>query len=102
MTAAGVTTWCEFARAILGEASTMTEVPNWFASATAGLPLNPVRVIPITTDQYPTAAQRPAYSVLSNLLLREKFGVEMMDWRDQLHNAFREERLVREKPSDPI
>lgn len=97
MTAAGVTTWYEFARAILEEASTMIEVPSWFASVTDGLPLNPVQVIPITTDQYPTAAQRPSYSVLSNSLLRKTFGIEMRGWRVQLHEAFREEPLVRKK-----
>jgi dTDP-4-dehydrorhamnose reductase len=102
MTAAGVTTWYEFARAILEEASAMTDAPSWLGPATAGLPLNPVRIIPIATDQYPTPARRPAYSVLSNLLLRETFNIDMRDWRAQLHDAFRDEPLVREKRSDPV
>ena len=84
------------------EASDMTEVPNWFASATAGLPLNPVRVTPIATDQYPTAGRRPPYSVLSNLLLKETFGVEMKDWRAQLHDAFREAPDLRNGNSNRI
>jgi dTDP-4-dehydrorhamnose reductase len=95
MTAAGVTTWYEFAKAILEEAAAMKEVPNWFASATAGQPLNPVRVTPISSDQYPTAARRPSYSVLSNSLLRGKFNIELRDWRMQLHDAFREDTAAR-------
>ena len=64
-----------------------------------GLALNPVQVVPITTDQYATPARRPRYSILSNSLLKKTFGIEMRDWRAQLHDAFREEPLVREKHS---
>lgn len=88
-TAAGVTTWYDFAKAILTEASNVSEPDPWFVSATGGSKMRTTRVIPITTDQYPTPARRPLYSVLSNSLLKTRFGVELRDWRDQLHTAFR-------------
>jgi len=102
MTAAGVTSWYEFARAILEEASALKEVPAWFGSATAGQPLNHVRVTPISSDQYPTPARRPPYSVLSNFLLKENFNIEMKDWRTQLHDAFREDTALRNGNSNHI
>jgi dTDP-4-dehydrorhamnose reductase len=88
MTAEGKTSWFEFAEAILEEASrTPRDIP-WFAAATGGKPLVVRRVTPITTEQYPTLARRPAYSVLSNHRLKQVFGLEMPDWRLQLVSAF--------------
>lgn len=88
MTAAGVTTWYDFARAILEEASAAENRPPWLTRALGGLPLRASRVLPIPTGEYPTPARRPAYSVLSNSLLTKTFGVELPDWRLQLHRAF--------------
>ena len=88
MTAAGVTTWYDFAEAILQEASATQASSSWLASALGGLPLRAKRVIPITTAEYPTPARRPAYSVLSNSKLTKAFGIELPDWRIQLHRAF--------------
>jgi dTDP-4-dehydrorhamnose reductase len=88
MTAAGATTWHEFALAILEEASRLPRDTSWFAAATGGLPLITRRVIPITSPEYPTPARRPAYSVLSNSRLEKSFGVRLSDWRAQLHEAF--------------
>jgi len=87
-TAAGVTTWCDFAVAILQEASTTPASSSWLTSALGGLPLRARRVTPITTEEYPTPARRPAYSVLSNAKLAQVFGIELPDWRSQLHCAF--------------
>ncbi len=88
MTAAGVTTWYDFAEAILQEASATPASSSWLASALGGLPLRAKRVTPITTAEYPTPARRPAYSVLSNSKLAKVFGIELPDWRIQLHRAF--------------
>jgi dTDP-4-dehydrorhamnose reductase len=90
MTAAGVTTWYDFAVAVLKEASPEPQPLPWLTCALGGQPLRKSRVIPITTEKYPTPARRPAYSVLSNSLLAKTFRVQLPDWRVQLHRAFGE------------
>jgi dTDP-4-dehydrorhamnose reductase len=87
MTAGGITTWHDFAKAILDEALLAPPNLSWLASATGGRALIAKRINPITTAQYPTPARRPAYSVLSNSRLTQRFGVELAEWRSQLHEA---------------
>ncbi|MFY9802594.1 MAG: dTDP-4-dehydrorhamnose reductase [Candidatus Acidiferrales bacterium] len=87
MTAAGQTTWFEFAKRILHEAKIQTPLP-WFAAATRGQPLMARVLVPIATAAYPTPARRPAYSVLSNSRLARTFGIELADWPTQLHRAY--------------
>jgi len=41
-------------------------------------------ISPITTDMYPTAAERPKYSVLDKTLIRTAFGVETPAWERSL------------------
>ncbi|MGB6429589.1 MAG: dTDP-4-dehydrorhamnose reductase [Candidatus Acidiferrales bacterium] len=84
MTASGETTWYEFARAILEEASQADRTAAWLAAATGGRPLIAQRVVPIKSEDYPTLARRPAYSILSNARLARTFGVHLPDWRTQL------------------
>ncbi|MGH9575669.1 MAG: dTDP-4-dehydrorhamnose reductase [Candidatus Acidiferrales bacterium] len=88
MTAAGMGSWYDFARAILEETRCAPADMPWLTAAVKGRQLVTKRVLPISTDQYPTPARRPAYSVLSNSRLNRTFGVELPDWRDQLHAAF--------------
>ena len=88
ITAAGHTTWCDFAQGILEEASLHPPAAPWFSQATGQRPLLASRVIPITTAEYPTPARRPAYSVLSCARLAAAFGVRLPDWRTQLHEVF--------------
>jgi dTDP-4-dehydrorhamnose reductase len=38
-------------------------------------------VTPITTDQYPTPAKRPHYSLLDKTLIKKTYGIEAPDWR---------------------
>lgn len=45
------------------------------------------RVNPLTTDQYPTPATRPAWSVLSKEKIRKDFGVETPQWETSLHHC---------------
>jgi dTDP-4-dehydrorhamnose reductase len=67
LSAGGETTWHEFACEIFA----LTAKRN-------------VRVQRITTDQYPTAAKRPRYSVLSNEKIRNAAGIVLPDWRVSL------------------
>lgn len=61
LASAGETSWYGFAREILKERN--------------------VSVEPITTDQFPTAAQRPKNSRLQQEKVQRDFGVAMPDWR---------------------
>jgi dTDP-4-dehydrorhamnose reductase len=88
LTAGGETSWCDFARAILEEASRCASSEPWVQASTGGRPLITRRVIPISTEEYPTAARRPAYSVLSNARLKAAFGVQLPSWRAQLKAVF--------------
>lgn len=42
------------------------------------------KVIPIHTDEYPTPALRPHYSVLDKTKIKETYGVEIPHWKDSL------------------
>ena len=91
MTAGGQTSWYEFAKAILEEASGKAEDP-WLATATSGQPLIARSVVPITAAEYPTPAKRPTYSVLSNDRLARIFGFRLWHWRVQLNSCFAGQR----------
>ncbi len=71
LSAAGATTWCGLARAIVE------------ADAAAGRGRN-VRVTGIPTSEYPLPATRPAWSVLDNGAIAAAFGIELPDWKRQL------------------
>jgi dTDP-4-dehydrorhamnose reductase len=73
LTCAGRTSWYEFARAIRES-----------AVAARLLTEDCARIEPIPTAGYPTPAKRPAYSVLSNQRLSDRFGLNMPDWTDAL------------------
>ena len=88
MTAAGQASWCEFAQAILEEASHVPPEVSWFARITGGRPLVARCIIPITSAEYVTPARRPASSVLSNFKLQEAFAVQLPTWRTELRQAF--------------
>lgn len=53
------------------------------AVAKGMLPKQP-HVSPISTSQYPTPAKRPAWSVLDCRKFETAFGIETLDWRDEL------------------
>jgi dTDP-4-dehydrorhamnose reductase len=72
LVASGHTTWHGFAQAIFDEA-----VP-------AGLLTRAPAVNAIGTAQFPTPAQRPAWSVLDNRGMAQRFGYTPPDWREAL------------------
>ncbi|MEO7922321.1 MAG: dTDP-4-dehydrorhamnose reductase [Chitinophagaceae bacterium] len=39
---------------------------------------------PVTTAQYPTAAKRPAWSVLDNRKIQQVYGIRLKNWQDSL------------------
>ncbi len=88
LTAAGETTWFDFACAILEQAACISPDVPWFAEATQRRPLITKRILPITTAEYPTPASRPQHSVLSNSRLNQNFGIVLPDWRSQMRLVF--------------
>ena len=62
----GVTSWFDFARAVFD---------------ISGIE---VKAIPIRTDQYPTRATRPSYSVMDKSKAKQTFSIEILYWRDSL------------------
>jgi len=83
MTAAGQSSWWEFANAIVDEVQRAADLA-WVTAATGGRPLIVKRISPIDTTEYPTPARRPSYSILSNRRLEQVFGIRLPDWRAQL------------------
>lgn len=88
MTAAGETTWYDFTKAILEESHGLSCDPPWLAAATRGRRLITEHVLPISSAEFRSSTARPAYSVLSNSRLTEKFAVALPDWRSQLRRCF--------------
>jgi len=76
LAAAGETSWHGFAEAIFAEA------------LARGLLARAPRVTAIAAADYPTPAQRPAYSVLDTQSLRAEYALSLPDWRDGLSAAF--------------
>ncbi len=59
---------------------------TWFDFAVAIKELwgSDCRVNPIITSQFPTAASRPAYSVLDKTKIQQTFGIHIKDWKASL------------------
>ena len=65
---------------------------TWFDFATAIMEIGGKRckVNSITTDQYPTKAKRPAYSVLDLSKIKAYTGMEIPNWEESLKKCFDE------------
>jgi dTDP-4-dehydrorhamnose reductase len=68
----GVASWYDFAVAIQEEASAL------------GLLNKTVAITPLRTEQYPTPARRPAYSVMDKRSTEQQLGYTLPHWRDSL------------------
>lgn len=55
----------------------------------------PCQVHSITTDQYPTPAKRPVYSVMDKQKIQSVFGIEIKDWQQSLKTCM--EKLQQSK-----
>lgn len=77
------TTWFEYAREIFRLAGTGTEA------------------LPITTDQFPTAAKRPRNSVLDPFPLPEVMQRNMPSWQDALAHYLNERNKIRRSELQP-
>jgi len=85
MTCAGTTSWYGFACRIL---SLLNDGDS-----------HDVTVNAITSSSYPTAAARPAYTVLDNHRLHAAFGVRLPDWEHALQLALAEQWRTDESAS---
>lgn len=79
---AGVASWYDFALAIQEEAIGL------------GMLNRAVPVVPISTDQYPTPAKRPAFSLLNDVDTRRLLGDKCQHWRVNLRKMLKEEREI--------
>ena len=76
MTNGGETTWHGFASAIQSHLRQAGIAPL-------------AKLIPISAEQYPTRATRPAYSVLDNRKLQATFGLSLPSWSEGLQEVWR-------------
>lgn len=58
-------------------------------------------VSPCTTAEFPTKAQRPAYSVLDKSLFKSTFGLPIPLWQDSLDIAVSQSQSAQNRPSTP-
>jgi len=77
-TDAGVASWYDFAVAVQEE------------SMTLGLLDRQIPILPVTTDQYPTPARRPSYSVLDKSASYRDLGLAPVHWRTNLQKMLKE------------
>ena len=74
----GVASWYDLAVAIQEEAEAL------------GFLSDRASVSPIATADYPTAAERPAFSVLDTGATRQRLGISGIHWRQQLRSMLRD------------
>jgi dTDP-4-dehydrorhamnose reductase len=79
----GSCSWYEFAKAIIEEAGLNT------------------RVVPITTEQFPRPASRPAFSVMDCSSIRMNGFKELRNWRDALGQFMRQWKYTCKESVEP-
>lgn len=76
-TNSGVCSWYDFAVGVIKQAETL------------GLPIKTKRINPISTEEYPTPAKRPHYSVLSHQKILPLLNSSPPHWQESLENMLR-------------
>lgn len=79
VTNAGETTWFNLAKEILKYCKEKAKITK------------DVRLLPITTKEYPTPATRPANSCLNKAKLKDQLGIEMRLWTTALYDFLEQE-----------
>ena len=82
-TDAGIASWYDFAVAIQEEALAL------------GLLDRPIAIEPIRSEDYPTPARRPAFSVLDKTLSLRLLRADRMHWREALRRMLRDLKTQR-------
>ena len=72
------TTWHGFAEEIFKQANE------------SGLLNKKIKINPISTEEYPTPAKRPANSMLDCTKIKTTFGIDMPEWKDALKLVLKE------------
>ncbi len=67
----GVASWYDFAKAIFDKTG------------------SDIKLKPILSEEYPTPAERPKYSVLDKSKIKQTFGLEIPYWKDSLQVALK-------------
>lgn len=78
--ASGETSWCDYARFVIGEA----------LAAGKELKASPQTVMPLATAQYPTPARRPANSRLDTSRFRTTFGLRLPPWQESVRHVLQQ------------
>ena len=72
----GVISWCQFAQVIYDKAKRLGLLKG----------NREVEIKPIKTEEYPTAAERPRYSVLSKDKVKREFNLKIRNWDEALED----------------
>lgn len=68
---------------------------SWFDFAVAIRELKELdcKINPIPTEQYPTPAKRPKFSLLDKTKIKETFGVQVPHWKESLQEMLMDDRV---------
>lgn len=68
---------------------------SWFefANKIKELVQSKIEILPITTSEYPTLAQRPAFSLLSKEKIKDTYGLEIPNWDESLNELLEKKDL---------
>lgn len=80
LTSFGVTTWYDFAKFILEEAITLGMI----------FKMKPNAILPVTSEEYVTLAQRPKNSCLNTEKLTSTFDVTLRSWKEEASQTIKQ------------